>query len=75
MGELSYSVANLIRWSCLGGLDNYFGFCFKASGPSSQCSFQVQESWPRLGNKMVCVEGPLGDSQNIEVTPSKDDDM
>ena len=24
----------IIRWSCLGGLDNYFGFCFKASGAS-----------------------------------------
>ena len=40
-----------------------------------QCSFQVQESWPRLGNKVVCVERPLGDNQTIEVTPSKDDNM
>ena len=40
-----------------------------------QCSFQVQESWPRLGNKMVCTERPLEENQTIEVTPSKDDDM
>ena len=48
---------------------------FSSKLTDRQCSFQVQESWPRLGNKMVCVERPLGDNQTIEVTPSKDDNM
>ena len=50
-------------------------FYFASKLTERQCIFQVQESWPRLGNKVVCVERPLGDNQTIEVTPSKDDNM
>ena len=50
-------------------------FDFASKLAERQCSFQVQESWPRFGNKRVCVETPLEENQTIEVTPSKDDDM
>ena len=60
----------IVGWSCWTIIMD-----FGSKLTERQCTFQVQESWPRLGNKMACVERPSGDHQTIEVTPSKDDNI